>query len=52
MNVGYDAKMARLYIYRYSVQHWLKFKQYFLFGVPLQTSSFLHYGLAYTVFPF
>ena len=24
-------------------------KKYFLFGVPLQTSSSLHYGLAYTV---
>ena len=29
--------------------YYFKFKQYFLFGVPLQTSSFLHYGLAYTV---
>ena len=27
----------------------LNFKQHFLFGVPLQTSSFLDYSLAYTV---
>ena len=29
----------------------LNFKQHLIFGVPLQTSLFPHYGLAYTVCP-
>ena len=40
-----------IYIYSYTSHAvhvtWLNFKQQFLFGVPPQTSSFLHYGLTY-----